>query len=516
MREAALRSVLIVKAIEETDGTDFLISDEARRASAREAKRDAGVTPAADELNDRSPLPARAQHMLAARAEALLAPVVTRHPFLGTVSKLASGPRALGWALAVLSVLCGVALSALDGPRRIDVLSLPLLGLVAWNALVYALVIAGWLRSSNTRARQPLLPSFMTAWGLRNARRFVARSGPFNAPLAAALDRFMREWSEVAKPLLLARASRVFHLCAAAAGAGLIAGLYLRGMTLDYAAGWESTFLDAADVHRIVSLIYAPASAATAIGIPDVAQIERIRWENGGERAARWMHLLAATVVLFVVIPRLALVVLGTLSVWRRSLRAPLPASLTGYFRKTFGGDGALRPTSVVVIPYAYEPSHAAVAALRSLLASALGENGSVDVRVPVRYGDEDKLLETLGRSSGATDAAVVLLNLAATPEEENHGVVLSSARHRLAAARPAGKLLVMVDEGPYALRMGAQGGPSERIAERRRVWQAFIEAHDSHVCFANLAAPHTESAGESPGAEVECVRAALLHSGAA
>ena len=124
-----------------------------------------------------------------------------------------------------LSVVCGGALSALDGVRRIDIVSLPLLSLIAWNLAVYVTVVVGWLRRSSIKpARRRLLPGLASEWGLRNARRFIDSSAQFNAPLAEALKRFIGEWSAVAKPLLLARASRVFHLCAAAAGAGLIAG----------------------------------------------------------------------------------------------------------------------------------------------------------------------------------------------------------------------------------------------------------------------------------------------------
>ncbi|HYI86045.1 MAG TPA: DUF2868 domain-containing protein [Burkholderiales bacterium] len=514
MREGKLRPVLLVKAIEETDGTELLIPDADRKAATREARRDAGDEAAADELNDASALPGRAQRMLAARAEVLLAPVVSRHPFVETVSNLASGPRGLGWALVALSALCGVALSALDGPRRIDIVSLPLLGLVAWNLIVYGFVIAGWFRSSKRPARQPRLAGFFTARILGNLKRYVDRSAKFDVALAEALNRFAREWSEVAKPLLVARASRVFHLCAAAAGAGLIAGLYLRGITLDYTAGWESTFIDAHGVHMLSSIIYGPASAVTGIPIPNVAHLEAIRWQNGagGERAANWIHLLTATVAIFIVLPRLVLVLLGTFAVWRRSLRTALPPTLTAYFRKTFGGEGVLVRTAITVMPYAYEPSGDALIELRRQLTAALGENGVIDLRPPVRYGDEETLLRSAG-DSRSVDVLVVLMNLAATPEDENHGAVIAGVRQRFTPARASGKALVILDERPYAERMGSLGGPVERMSERRRLWQSFVEKHGLKAYFATLVPPAADLPAAPQEPDVERLRSALLQS---
>ncbi len=510
MREGTLRSVLLVKAIEETGGTELLITDADRKAATREASRDAGVTPTGHALNEGSALPGRAQRMLAARAEVLLAPVVAHHPFIEHVSNLASGPASVGWVLVGLSALCGGALSALDGPRRIDIVSLPLLALVAWNLIVYAAVIAGWLRPASKKPAPRRLPSFVTERILGNLKRFVDRSAKFNAPLAEALNRFAREWAEVAKPLLIARASRVFHLCAAAAGAGLIAGLYLRGITLAYTAGWESTFIDAHGVHMLISIIYGPASALTGIPIPEVAHLEAIRWQNGagGERAASWIHLLTASVAIFIVVPRLALVLLGTLSVWRRSFRAALPPSLIEYFRKTFGGQGALVRMAVTVFPYAYEPSESVVAGIKRLLAAALGENGVIDLRPSVRYGDEETLLSSVGETRDV-DVIVVLMNLAATPEDENHGAVIAGVRQRVTAARGSRRALVILDEGPYATRMGAVGGAAERIGERRRLWQPFVETHDLKAYIVNFSIPADVT--DAPDGEVERLRAALL-----
>jgi len=338
--------------------------------------------------------------------------------------------------------------------------------------------------------------------------RLVAKSGAFNAPLAEALGRFTREWFAAARPLLVARAARVLHLSAAALGIGLILGLYVRGIAFDYRAGWESTFLDASQARALLSVIYGPASLVTGIAIPDAAVLEGMRSNGaaGGERAAPWIHLLAATVALFVVLPRVALSLAGTLFITRWSRRAPLPASLAAYFRGALGG--SIGRGLVTVVPYAYEPSADARAGLRALLPRALGESLTLDSRAAVRYGEEDEFVRELD-AAGKTDVVVLLFNLAATPEEENHGDVIAGVRDWLAAGQPRPQLLVLVDEGPYAERM-ATDGATGRIAERRDAWRQFVAAHGLAACSVNLAAAGRV---EVPPEQVDLLRGALWQS---
>jgi hypothetical protein len=322
------------------------------------------------------------------------------------------------------------------------------------------------------------------------ATRMVARSRAFDAPLSEALARFIREWYEAAKPLLVLRATRVLHLCAAAVGVGLIVGLYLRGIAFDYRAGWESTFLEAPQVHAVLSVLYQPALILTGITLPDAAHLATIRWGNGGEgeNAGRWIHLLAATAAVFVVAPRLLMALVATISIRRLSLRAPVPSDLAGYYRTVLGTSGPGERSLTVVVPYAYEPKPNTLARLRTLLATEHAEHLSVEVQPLVRYGDEEVFLASLRAREGAPpDTLVLLTSLAATPEDENHGALIAEVRDWLAAASPRGQLLVVVDEGPYARRMSTPGGTPSRVDERRSAWREFISARGVKACLANL-----------------------------
>ena len=325
----------------------------------------------------------RTERLLGTRAANLRARIAARHPVSETILALADGPAWLAWVPVILGLALGASLSALDGSRRIDVLAFPLFGLIAWNLILYFVLL---LRLARYRGRAPaaLLPGALARAASGYVMRLAARSRAFDALFAKALERFAQEWFAAAKPLLLARAAMVLHLAAAAVGVGLVAGLYFRGLVLDYQAGWESTFLDASGVHRVLAAIYGPASWITGIPIPDAAQLEALRWQGGkgGGSADSWIHLLAATCAIYVVVPRLVLAIFAWLSAQARARHTPLPDSMPAYFRASFAGvEGSIERGTVLICPYAYEPSSEAMERLRKWLPTVVGAELPIDLR---------------------------------------------------------------------------------------------------------------------------------------
>jgi hypothetical protein len=415
----------------------------------------------------------------------LRARIAARHPVSETILALADGPAWLAWVPVLLGLALGASLSALDGSRRINVLAFPLFGLIAWNLILY-LALLYRLGRYQGRAPAALLPGALARAASGYVMRLASRSRAFDALFAKALERFAQEWFAVARPLLLARATMVLHLAAAAVGVGLVAGLYFRGLVLDYQAGWESTFLDASGVHAVLAAIYGPASWITGIPIPDAAQLEALRWQGGkgGGRADLWIHLLAATCAIYVVVPRLLLALLAWISARARARHTPLPDSMPAYFRASFGGvEGSIERGTVLICPYAYEPTSEALERLRRWLPSVVGAELPIDLRASVAYGGEDEFLEAIGERGGAVaDIVVLLFSLATTPEDENHGVLIAGVRDWLAAARREARVRVVLDEAPYASRMGP-----ERLEERRNAWREFVTARGLQADFVNL-----------------------------
>lgn len=168
-----------------------------------------------------------------------------------------------------------------------------------------------------------------------------------------------------------------------------------------------------------------------------------------------------------------------------------------------------------MVVPYAYEPTEDSLARLRTLLTPALGEHLAVDSRAPVAYGDEESFVHHLGnRGGGIVDVIVLLCNLAATPEDENHGRVIAGVRDWMTTSACHVQLLLMVDAGPYAARMAPHGGAKERMVERRCVWRDFIAARGLTACIVDLAAsaPPEDRTQSVDRGIVDQVRAALWH----
>lgn len=454
MNESAARQVLLVRAFETTPGSGW--SDEDRAWASRAA---AGIE----------------------GAEAPLARFIARRAALA-VERLAQRDRnveralrALAWrpwvgaAIAVLAFAAGLAIDAIGPAQRINLLAPPLAALLVWNLALYLLIVgrgAAGLVSEPARGLGPLA---------RAAARLLHRHAP--AALAPPLAVFVAEWTRAAAPLVAARVGRVLHTAAIALALGLLAGMYLRGLVLEYRAGWESTFLDAAGVHAVLSTLLAPAAAITGIALPDAAGFDALRFSAGGANAAPWLHLFATTVGLAVLAPRL-LLALGDRWVearWtkRFALRLDDP-----YFR---GLGRALRdePAKVRVAPYGLQLSPQAALNLNALFARALGARTSLTVAATTAFGAEDEI-DASALAAGAT-LVVPLFAAAATPEPENHGVFVD----KLAGAASQAQVLALVDESGFRSRLG-----EVRLDERRALWRAALDERRVPALFVDLEQP--------------------------
>ena len=344
-----LRTVLLIQSIEESDrgGEVLPLADraEATRTAAREAP------PGRSLQTD----PGNA--FLARRAELLLARVRSRSPAVDHVLAIAGGLHWVGRVVLTLAFIVGMSLSALDGSRKINILSFPLSGLIAWNLFVYSVLIAARFRRPAGDRAGFWSGHFYERWIGGRSDSLLRQSTRFNAPLATGLRRFTAEWTAVEHPLLMERAKRLMHLAAALLAVGLVAGLYIRGIALRYEAGWESTFLGPTSVHLLLVLFYGPAAALSGMGLPSSDGIEALRWTgvSGGGEAASWIHLIALTALLYIVIPRFGLALLSGIKLLRLSRRPPLPPSVIGYARTLLiGAAGCVARESASVTSFAH------------------------------------------------------------------------------------------------------------------------------------------------------------------
>ncbi|WP_293997365.1 DUF2868 domain-containing protein [Sphaerotilus sp.] len=452
MDETTARQVLLIQAFE-TAGTDHpLWTAEDRRWATRVALDGAEPT-------------TRPDRFLAARATAALQRLTPREKSVSAWLSHRLWHRRWALAALLLGVVLGFVADTVGAGHRINLLGYPVWGLVAWNALVYLLLVLplpdGWLRRSLSRRMLDLRGL------LKGARR------------EPVLERVAETWAVASAPLSLARAGVLMHLGAAGLALGLIGGLYLRGLGLDYRAGWASTFLDTATVQQALTVLYGPAQQLLAflhpIALPDLAGFEALHLVGGeppaptpANSAAPWIHLQAATLALFVVGPRLLLAALGGLRALWWSKRFPLKLEGAPYF------DELLRQqrreqARVALLPYAQEAAPAANEALRGWLQPLLGETMQWQVQPMRAYGSED---DTALAAALAGRPTLVLprFDLSATPETEVHGRWLRALQ---AAGAKAGapRCVLVVEESGFVQRFG-QTAP-ERIEQRRAAWQA-------------------------------------------
>jgi hypothetical protein len=475
MNEHVARDVVLVRAIETSDTRREVLSEDDRMYASRSA-RELAQWQAAD-----SKSAVTLDHFLQQRSEQILKRLAERIPaFSGFLRRRSLLPM-LSVLLPLLGLAAGAGLDRIADPHRVDLLSAPLLMIIGWNLLVY-LILVVWL----------FVPAKATGWAgpsllqrLGSGKAKLPRKLP--AALASGLLQFIQDWGQLSAVLTRARLSRAVHLAAACFALGAILSLYARGLLTQYAAGWESTFLDARQVHAILSAVFAPALLVLPMDGFSLADIEALRFTQTASPAggARWVHLYAATLLILVVVPRL---LLSAAANWRaRRLQRRFPLDLKSpYFIALANRAGAGGRPVLRVFPYSFTVDEARDKGLAALAQSALGEEVRLMLRPSVPYGEEtsDALRgETLDDPEVAVTAA--LFNLAATPEKETHGAFLD----QLVRGSPRG-VAVLIDISGLAERSAGQAGADARIAERKALWSQFCGFHRVRAQFVDLLHP--------------------------
>lgn len=267
-------------------------------------------------------------------------------PAVRALGGLAQAPGPALWLVVGLGFVVGAVANSFGPSGAVSVLWNPLLVLVAWNVLVLGfgpLVRLAWRRRPRAtvpalaagdvrlpRARVPwvvrrvLSPLWPAAW-MALQRERAAAAGLAAAELRAIAERFWTSWRDAAAPLLGVRTRLVLHAGALALVVGAIAGVYVRGVFLQYDVVWRSTFVrDPESAATVVRLVLGPAALLanrTFTGPLDPALLLRPE----GAPAAPWIHLFALTALLFAVVPRLVAAALCAASARRAAAHVVVP-----------------------------------------------------------------------------------------------------------------------------------------------------------------------------------------------
>ena len=473
--ETTARAAVLVQAFDAAPGPQWTTEDRAW------ATRLAAETAGAD---------ADASRFIAERAHHALQRLAPRDA--GVARWLARRTWRPLWLLAAIGggLVLGILVDTFAGRQRIDLLAAPVWAVIAWNLLVYLGLGVAALRPTHHGATGLSRWAGLGGIGLRPWINRLWLSGERVAG-TAPLQSASAAWLRLSAPLSTARVALLLHVASAALALGLIAGLYLRGLVLDYRAGWQSTFLDAATVRALLSWLLAPAVAVTGIGVPDALAMQALRLTPAAPSAmataAPWIHLYAAMLGLCVVLPRCLLAGAAAFQARRLVRRFPLPLDSV-YFQQLLRRRRGGVPR-VHVWAHAAAPGAQAALGLRALLARALGEEVQLTLAPVTPFGDEERMVQ--GVPAADLALRVVLVDLSATPEGQAQGRLLQALQ--ASAAQPP--LLLVADEAAFRRRFA---GLPERLAERRRAWQKLADLQGVALLCVDLGAPDLAAAESS------------------
>ena len=410
--------------------------------------------------------PARAgEAWVIERADRIAGRLTQRHPALTsafTVLRIKT-PLTLFIGCAVVG---GFLADPIGPAGHINLLNFPLLTLLIWNAVAYVGLLYNMIlpRSSQAQSELGLSGLVEWLWGLgvkgRLSRLQSDRTqSPHEAQwITASLASYAGRLLHNARDLLITHARSLLHVAAAALAIGVIAGLYLRGFSFLYKAGWDSTFMEAEGVHAFLSLLFAPASVILATPVPGVEAIADLRG-TAKANAAIWIHFWAVTTVLFIVLPRTWLAAIA----WRRktllaeAMRLP---SDEPYFRRLlnpYRGKGLL----VEVLAYSHRVKETDDR-LMAFLTDAFGVLADIHVGNSIQYGERPPRFPV---DSDRGLCAVALFNVAQAPEE-THSEFLEELKAAIQGRGRPNMLLVLLDCGAYA-----QIDHEKRLRERCQAW---------------------------------------------
>jgi hypothetical protein len=399
------------------------------------------------------------------RADRISGRLIRKHPALK--SAFAVLRLKIPLTLFIGCAVVGGFLADPIGPAgHINLLNFPLLTLLLWNAVAYVGLLYNMILPRSARDRsQPGLPG-LVEWllGLGMKRRLSRlQSDRTQSPeeaqwIAASLVSYSRCLLHNVRGLLITHARSLLHVAAAALAIGVIVGLYLRGFSFLYKAGWDSTFMEAEGVHTFLSILFAPASWLLGTPVPGLEAIADLRG-TAKANAAIWIHFWAVTTGLFIVLPRTLLAA----EAWMRKTRVADAMRLPSdepYFRRLlnpYRGKGLL----VEVLAYSHRVKEADDR-LMGFLNDAFGILADIHVGNSVQYGERPPHFP-VDPDRGL--CAVALFNVA-QPPEETHSEFLEELKATIQGRGRPNMLLVLLDCGAYA-----QINHEKRLRERCQAW---------------------------------------------
>lgn len=468
-------SILRWRAIEEGDAEGALLPEERRREAT--ARTRFGLT--SDDLKG-DPLREREAAFLRKRSQWLAREVIGWSGSLVRImDRLQTVQGRWSWAVIGWAVAAGLgyALSGFGQEAEFNLLALPLVGVLIWNAAIMLLSLLWELWPAPAASRGSSFLEWLalrvapvssdravdgeTLTGLTVDQRFALLA---NAPALERLQRRLRAW---------------MHIAAALLALGSVVGLYARGWSREYRAVWESTLLTESGAERFFGTLFKPASTVLKLNLPlqDLPAMHRsVGKETIPALALPWIHLYSGTLFLLIIVPRVGL---AGLTLWRahRVLEKRLRSlGWRSYLVRTLRAvEGGQEVLTVLIHATDATPTH------REIWSRGLRERFGAMIQpemIHVPLGDEDDFVASW---QPAHPQVIVIFNLATTPEAEVQRRFVLDLKQSLMARQRDATLTVLLD----ATSIGNRWSP-DKVASRERLWTEMLQGTSAEIIIAS------------------------------
>ncbi len=378
--------------------------------------------------------------------------------------------------VAIPALLAGLLINGLGESQRVNLLNFPLLIMLLWNGWTYlSSALIPLFNSKGKTIRLDICASWL-AQLLGNQKPRSWPIGNISDPAVTSwvqesTKRFTELWWPHVRPVWTNRLRQLLHLGAVCVAIGMIFGMYIRGLALDYQATWESTFLSVNQVHGILHILLGPAAGLLQYTFPNISELASLQAPQHGP-AAQWIHMWAVTIFTAIVIPRSIMVWMNqrSLNKVQQSFVIPLDDPYYAHLLAADRGHGI----QVDILPYSYHPSPQAKNFLDLGLLDLFGNLVSIRWHQPIPFGQE---FSNPAEVSTNLRTSVVIFNGGQTPEGEVQGEWLHSMQTQMNSAKARSRLLILLDEEPYS-----QAIDENRVMERRQAWQRLINHYHLSV----------------------------------
>lgn len=468
------QSILRWRALEEGDADGAILSEERRREAT--ARTRGGLT---SETVNGDPVGEREIAFLHKRSQWLEREVIGWSGSLVRVmERLVTVRGRWSWAIAgwIGALLIGYALSGLGQQSEFNLLALPLVGVLLWNAVIMLLSLIWelwptpkasrgssfleWLSQAVSPATNERAVDGETLTGLTVDQRFALLA---NAPALERLQRRLRAW---------------MHVGAALLALGSIIGLYARGWSQEYRAVWESTLLSEVSARQFFGTLFSPASQVLSLDLPLDALPAMHRTQGAvisSAPALPWLHLYSGTLLLLIIVPRLGLT---CLTLWRahqvlvKRLRS---LGWKNYLKRNLRAvEGGQETLTVLIHATDATPMHREVWS-RGVRDRFGGMIEPEMIHVPL--GDEDDFVASWKPTSSRV---VIIFSLATTPESEVQRRFVLDIKQVLLSHQQDAELIILLD----ATSIGNRWSP-DKLASRERLWTEMVQGAADDVIVA-------------------------------